>query len=296
MPQRKISIIVLHRRHYGMTAACLQSLRRCSYPNVEIIVVDPGTTDGSADRLMLNFPEVIMVTAPKDCGSAAGYNTGMREAAGEYFLLLDNHSIVHPGFLEPLTDALDDDPAAAAASPLIRYYSAPSYIHYAGGPDRIGLIRGVKQWRGWNTMLPHRYSAVEPTTALHGAAIMVRRDACQLAGPLDERFTADYMDLEWSMRMRQAGLRILFVPHSMILLKESSVPAADRSKDARNRLRSRLWLCRKHLPLHRYLLALLYVWIIDIPHAVLVLIARSNIQAVPALVGGSLEGTFTRGS
>lgn len=292
----KVSIILLNWNQYALTAACLQSLRRCSYRHIEIIVVDQASTDGSADRLSINFPEVMVIANTKNTGFTGGNNQGMRAATGEYYLLLNNDTVVHPGFLEPLVDAMENDPFAGAASPLIRFYAAPKFIQYAGGPERIDLIRGRNTWRGWKTTVPHPYTAVEPTTAAHGAAFMVKQSAVKQVGMLDERLFIYYEEYDWSLRLKKAGYSILFVPQSQILHKESMTLTKENPFRTRLMARNRLWLSRKYLPLHLHLLSVAYVWCCSLPLNVVRYLFKSRLKQIAALVSGSFEGTFASAS
>jgi GT2 family glycosyltransferase len=288
----KVSVILLNWNQYALTASCINSLRRCTYPNIEVIVVDQASEDGSADKLTINYPEITLIANDANTGFTGGNNQGMKAATGEYYLLLNNDTVVHPSFLEPMIDALESDPVAGACSPLIRFYSAPKYIQYAGGPERIDLIRGRNIWRGWKTTIPHPYTEVERTSAAHGAAFMVKRSAVDRIGMLDERLFIYYEEYDWSLRLQQAGYSILFVPQSEILHKESMTLTKDSPFRTRLMARNRLWLSRKFLPLYQHALSIAYVWCCSLPLNVVRHVRNGKPQLAKALLAGTFEGTF----
>ncbi|MFZ4619975.1 MAG: glycosyltransferase family 2 protein [Bacteroidota bacterium] len=288
----KVSVILLNWNQYELTAACLNSLRRCTYPNIEMIVIDQASTDGSTERLMINFPEIKLIANKKNTGFTGGNNQGMAVAKGEYFLLLNNDTVVHPSFLEPLVDALESDPDAAAASPLIRFFFAPTFIQYAGGPEQIDLIRGRNTWRGWKTRIPHQYSTVEKTSAAHGAAFMIKSSVVERIGMLDEKLFIYYEEYDWSLRIRQAGYSILFVPQSEILHKESMTLTKDSPFRTKLMARNRLWLSKKYLPSYQHALSVAYVWFCSLPLNIARYTFRRKFDLAKALFAGSLEGTF----
>ncbi len=288
----KVSIILLNWNQYELTAACINSLRLCTYPNMEVIVVDQASKDGSAERLQINYPEVKLIANRVNTGFTGGNNQGMSVAHGKYFLLLNNDTIVHPSFLEPLVDALENDPRAAAASPLIRFFFNPTFIQYAGGPEKIDLIRGRNTWRGWKTRIPHQYSVVEETSAAHGAAFMIKSSVVEKIGMLDEKLFIYYEEYDWSLRIRQAGYSILFVPQSEILHKESMTLTKDSPFRTKLMARNRLWLSKKYLPSYLHALSVAYVWFCSLPLNIVRFTYRRKFGLAKALFTGSLEGTF----
>ncbi len=288
----KVSVILLNWNQYALTAACINSLKECTYPNIEIVVVDQASHDNSVALLQECYPEITLIQNAKNTGFTGGNNQGMSAATGEYFLLLNNDTEVNPSFLEPLVEALESDATAAAASPLIRFFFTPSFIQYAGGPESIDLIRGRNVWRGWRTQMPHSYSSVEKTTAAHGAAFMIKRSIVEKIGMLDEKLFIYYEEYDWSLRIREAGFSILFVPRSEILHKESMTLTKDSPFRTKLMARNRLWLSKKYLPFYKHFLSVSYVWFCSMPLNIIRYAARNKFDLAKALFAGSVEGTF----
>ena len=111
-------------------------------------------------------------------------------------------------------------PTIGALGPKIRYFDRPEVIQYAGGKP-VDLWRGRGGWRGFREEDRGQYDAVEETHGAHGAAFVVRREALEAVGPLDASLFIFYEELDWSVRIRQAGFKIVYVPGSVVFHKES---------------------------------------------------------------------------
>ena len=98
----RVSVTILNLNSFEVTLDCLRSLRQIDYPNYEVVLVDNGSTDGSADRLAAAAPEVRLLRSESNLGFAGGCNIGIRDAMArgtDYVLLLNNDTLVAPDFL-----------------------------------------------------------------------------------------------------------------------------------------------------------------------------------------------------
>jgi len=146
--------------------------------------------------------------------------------------------------LERLLLALDQDPAAAAAAPLI-YLAAPrDRIWYAGGRCIVGL--GHASHRGLRDRDEGQYREVEPTGYLTGCCLVARREVWETIGLLDERYYIYGEDADWSLRARAAGYRLLFVPTARLWHKVSASAGAGSPWKIYQRLRANLRLFARH--------------------------------------------------
>ncbi len=136
-----VTAVVLSWNGREHTLACLRSLERVAYEPFSVLVVDNGSTDGSADAVAAEHPDVTLVRLPENLGFAGGMNAGIRAALDEgadAVVTLNNDMEVDPEFVSPLVEAFDADPAAAAACSQILFQGEPSRIWYAGAPYRPG--------------------------------------------------------------------------------------------------------------------------------------------------------------
>ncbi len=240
-----VSIVLINWNQPALTADCLRSLLRCSYPAVEIIVVDNGSADDSVPRLRDEFPTITILEAGENLGFTGGNNLGLTHATGEFLLLLNNDTEVAVDFLEPMVAAARANPDVGAMSPRIRFFDHPDTLQYAGAHP-TDMRRGRGGWRGWGDQDTGQYTAPEETLAAHGAAFFIRRSAMEQVGMLDEALFIFYEELDWSRRLRDAGWRILFVPGSVVFHKESMTTGKVSPFRTYYMSRNRILFIRRH--------------------------------------------------
>lgn len=285
-----VSVILLNMKQVELTVACLASLRQVSYPAVEIIVVDQASNDGSVERLRAQFPGVRVIASDVNLGFTGGNNLGMHHATGEYILLLNNDTEVTPGFLEPLIAAAEADPSVGALSPLIKYYQAPDTIQYAGGPRELDIVRFRSPWRGTKEKDNGQYQVSEQTSIAHGAAFLVRREVVESVGMLDDRFFIYYEELDWSLRIRKAGYRIMVVPSSVVYHKESMTVGKISPLKSYYQTRNRILLNRIHADTLSHVAFFVYQMAASFPATVLRLLSARRMDLLTAYLRGFRQG------
>jgi GT2 family glycosyltransferase len=128
-----VSIISINYNNARVTCEMLASLRRLTYPRVEVIVVDNASPTEDPAPIAEQFPEVRLLRSAQNLGFAGGNNLGVRVARGEYLLFINNDTEVEPGLLEPLLAAFRAHPRAGIVSPKIVFHHSPDrLIQYAG--------------------------------------------------------------------------------------------------------------------------------------------------------------------
>ena len=130
--QHKVSIIIPHYNNYSILDECLKSLKKISYKNIEIIVVDNNSEDDSLLLLTENHKDIIIQKSKINLGYAGGCNLGSDIATGEYLLFLNNDTIHNEDFLDKLVEVLDNNQEIACVQPKIKNYDNKEYFDYAG--------------------------------------------------------------------------------------------------------------------------------------------------------------------
>jgi GT2 family glycosyltransferase len=198
------------------TIACLRSLLKATYPEVSVIVVDNGSTDGGPDAVEAEFPDVRVLRLGENRGFAGGVNAGLAEAlsaGADFALLLNNDAEVDPGFLEPLVDAASSTSVAAACPQILE--ADGGRIWYAGASyDPRKGYQGRHTGYGDPPLPPT--AGPYATDRACGGAMLLRRAVIEQVGVLDEGLFAYAEDVDWSMRARATGLEILVVPASLV--------------------------------------------------------------------------------
>ena len=247
---KRLEIVVLNWNGLEDTRALLKCLRACRAPegwSSAVLVVDNGSSDGSVTALEQEFPEVSVLALPENRRFAGGNNAGLKDAldrGADAVMLLNNDTEADPALCERLLLALEQDPDAGAAAPLI-YFAPPSQlIWYAGG--RCVPEFGFTAHRGLRTRDDGHYREVERTGYLTGCCLLATRSAWERVGLLDERYFIYGEDADWCLRARAAGFELLFVPTARLWHKVSSTTGAASYFKIYQRSRANLELFSRH--------------------------------------------------
>jgi GT2 family glycosyltransferase len=211
-----LSAIVVNYRRPEMTCACLGALREALEAlgePAEIVVVDNGSNDGSAEVIRAAAPEALLVELPENTGFPTGASEGIRRSSGEWVMLVNNDVIVEPGAPRELLAAAGSRDDAGSVAAQMRFANDAGTINSAGiGVDRLGIA--------FDRLLgaPPAASESEPVEvfgACGGAALHRRRMLDDVEG-MDETyfFALDDADLAWRAQMR--GWRCLYAPAAVV--------------------------------------------------------------------------------
>lgn len=215
-----VAIIIVNWNRRADTLACLASLRQLTYPNVTIMLVDNGSTDGTADAVREAFPQITVIELEDNLGFAAGNNIALSRAIAQgmdYALLLNNDTEVEPRLLDALIDAAEQDPRVGIVGPKIYYYDTPTILWSAGGT--IDWLRGTTAMRGLNSQDTGEFDQIQEVDFVTGCALLVRCSMLETVGLLDERFGMYFEETEWCVRAARQGRRIIYTPHGHVYHK-----------------------------------------------------------------------------
>ena len=215
-----VSIVTINYEHPDVTCALLESLRHISYPNIEVIVVDNASFKDDPSIISRLYPEVLFIQSKENLGFAGGNNLGIRQAKGEYVMLLNNDTEVDPGFIEPLLRKLKSDPRIGSVSPKIRFFHTPDTIQYAGiNPYTPVTLR--QYLIGLGEIDSGQYDTTCETFSIHGAAMMIPVSVIKKVGLMAELYFLYYEEHDWAERIKRAGYKIFYVHDSLVMHKES---------------------------------------------------------------------------
>jgi GT2 family glycosyltransferase len=208
-----VSVVIPSWNGASLLGPCLDALAAQTHRDVEVIVVDNGSTDGSLALLAARVPAVQVVTFPENRGFCGAVNAGIRKSRGEIVALLNNDTRADPGWLEALVLAFERRPDIDfCASKMVKMHD-PHRLDNAGVGYRVdgfALTRGANAPDGpeWN-------EAREIFGACAGAGAY-RRAVFDDVGLLDERFFAWYEEVDLSFRAQLRGHRCLYVPAAVV--------------------------------------------------------------------------------
>lgn len=204
------------------TLDCLSTLSTISYRNFKTVVVDNGSTDGSAEAFRRAYPEVAVLELRQNLRFAGGNNAGIRYAldhGADLLLLLNNDTTVDEGFLGHLVTRIQTDPTIGMVAPKIYYHDDPGRIWFAGGA--ISMWTGTMRHTGIREPDHGQYDQTRAIEYASGCCMLVRNEVVRKIGMLDESFYMYTEDADWSMRVRRAGYKIVFEPRARIWHKLS---------------------------------------------------------------------------
>jgi GT2 family glycosyltransferase len=232
----KVSIILINWKNEKYTKPCVESLRKITYPNYEIIIVD----NESKGKLRYRDKRIKVVKSKTNLGFSIANNVGVHYATGELVLILNNDTTVEPGFLEPLVAELGE--GVGMTTPIIFYPDGT--LAYAGGAlKKYGTYHiGHGQEKPHFMFLKNR--EVDYAT---GCCFLMKRKFYQDLGGFDEYMFIYLEDVDLSLRVRHHGFTINCIPASKIVHHEG-VSTKKRNSRFFRRLGEHhiLYIAKKH--------------------------------------------------
>jgi len=220
-----VSIVSYNTR--DLLRECLRSIYQESKSVAfEVFVVDNDSADGSADMVEREFPAVNLIRSPENGGFARGNNSALRKAGGRYYLLLNPDTQLVNDAIGRLVAYMDAHPRVGGAGSMLLEDDRSvqtvcrrfSRIRHEIGELMPLLNRLRTDWLS-RDYLPDRfdYGAEGETDYVQGACLMVRREAADEVGLLDERFFMYSEEEDWCFRLKRAGWRVMYVPDAVIV-------------------------------------------------------------------------------
>lgn len=283
----RVTIITINYNQLQLTCELLESLRKVSYQNLEVIVVDNASNENPSPTLKEKYPEAHLILSEENLGFAGGNNLGIKASTGKYLLFLNNDTEVHPGFLEPLVALFERTPNAGVASSKILYYNSDNTIQYAGS-SRIDPFTGRSKRIGWMEKDHGQHNIQRETDLAHGAAMMVPKSVIEKVGMMPEFFFLYYEEVDWCESIKKAGYRIYFVPDSKVYHKESMSIGKKSTLKTYYMTRNRLLYMRRNTSGVKKLTWILFFLVFTLPKNALTFTLQRDIQQGKAFWRGLL--------
>ena len=246
MTQPIVSVVIVNWNGKHLLADCLDALVAQDRKDVEIILVDNGSHDGSAPFVRERYPSVKVIMLPENKGFAGGNNAGIGHATGQYIALLNNDTKADPAWLANLLKEAEVSPHAVGMwACKILSYDHPDIIDNVGlllYPDGLGRGKGrLERDRG-------QYDLTGEALFPSGCAGLFRKEMLDEIGLFDEDFFAYADDVDIGLRARLAGWKCVYVPSARVYHKYSSSSSAYSPFKAFLVERNRIWVLLKYYP------------------------------------------------
>lgn len=247
-----VSVVIVNWNGRRYVEACVTSALDQTYAPVEVLVVDNGSTDGSAPLLKEQFADrVLLLEKDKNYGFAEGVNIGIRAARGRYIALLNNDAIAGPDWIAAMVTAIESKAPVGMCACKILFYHTPKII------DKVGHLMypdGLNVGRGLGEADHGQFDRPEEALFPDGCAALYKRELFEDVGLFDDQFFAYGDDADLGMRARWMGWECLYVPTAVVHHVHSATLGKYSPQKAFLVERNRVWLAVKIFPL-RVLLA-----------------------------------------
>ena len=289
MPARWCTI-VLSWNGREETLACLASLARATGEQDAVVVVDNGSVDGSAEAVAERFPEVALIRNGANLGFAGGNNVGIRHAlahGAEWVVLLNNDATVEPGALDALRAAAARHREAGILAGKLFFREPADRVWFAG--QRFWPLVGYSgRPRGYGKPDAAELRVEEPTGRAAGAFMAISRAAIERVGLLDEELFAYVEDVDWSLRVREAGMAVVLVPDAVARHGVSASTGGERGSTHAlyYGMRNTVVVSERHRPLPQPLKALRRWLVLAVFLAQALLLSEGRLPYVRAVLGG----------
>lgn len=280
-----ISIITLNWNQTESTCQFLESTKKLSYKNYEILVCDMGSTVDPGPRIFSgNYPNTRLLKTDNNSKVNGGVNWAVKQANGDFILLINNHTEVTENLLEDLLAPLLADNVLGVTCPKIRSFQHKDVIEYAG-------YKPVNKVTGANTIIGNRqkdkgqYDKGAYTHGAYSGAMMLRKSVIEKAGMLPQSFFIYFDDSDVSARIIKKGYKILYQPKAVVYNKSSI--AAGTHKTAMQvyySTRNRIMYMRKNSNLAQFSAFMLFFSLFFLPFNVIQFVVKRQFKHLNAFM------------
>ena len=242
----KVTIIIPNYNGCHFMEPCLASLKKQTYKDYQILVVDNASTDGSVEYVKEHYPEIEVIALKKNYGFCKAVNVGIRRSTTPYVILLNNDTTADPYYIEEMVRTIEKSPRIfSVSSKMIQMYH-PELIDSAGD---LYTLTGWGVCRGVGRPVSNYTETDEVFSACAGAAIY-RRQVFQKIGLFDEKHFAYLEDIDVGYRARIFGYRNLYCPTALVYHVGSGTSGSKyNSFKVRLSARNNIYLNYKNMPL-----------------------------------------------
>lgn len=239
-----IDVITVNWNGKDFISQCISSLNEQNYKTLKTVIVDNGSTDGSADLFHKNDKAFQVISLPRNLGFAIANNIALRNTESQYVALLNNDAIAHPLWIQTILNSLQRHPQAGFAASKMIFASDPDTI------DRVGdayTVAGTAMLRG-RGQPAEAFSSLEWIFGACAGAAIYRTDMLKDIGLFDEDFFLLYEDVDLSFRAQLKGYKCLYVPDAIVYHKGSASIGHDSPTSVYYSHRNLEWVYIKNMP------------------------------------------------
>lgn len=281
----KVSVITVNFNQAAVTESLINSILQYYSPlDLDIIVVDNGSKDNHVGKWQEIYPQIKFIRSEENLGFAGGNNLGTKYAAGTYLFYVNNDTEFTAGLVEALCAVMDTRPGVGMVSPKIRFFHNKQLLQYAGFTEMNFMTCRNKCIGEFEEDHGQYDGSTGPTGYIHGAAMMVRRQALDEAGLMAENFFLYYEEIDWCERIRRAGFGIWFCAEGLIYHKESISVGKNSPLKEYFMNRNRILFMRRNAPMPARLIFFLHFTLLVAPRNIISYISKKRTELIKPLL------------
>lgn len=279
MPE--LSVILVSFNDWIHLEKCLQSLLAVApEKNLEVVVVDNNSSDGSPGLVKDRFPEVKLIRNEKNLGFARACNLGIQASAGEFVLFLNNDTIVNVQVLSVLLEKIRENPLIGAVGPALLSGQKTYQVSFGKKVDFFSEFIQKGFFNLYNAKKLRSDSKARDVGWLSAACLLARRKALEEAGCFDENYFLYFEDIDLCYKIKQSGWILRFLPQAHIIHFGGTSTSAVKISSRYYYRKSQIYFYRKHNSRLSQSLLRIYLWL--------------NFNFSPTLVHGRKREDFQR--
>jgi GT2 family glycosyltransferase len=251
----KVAVVILNWNGIKHLREFLPSVLTSVYPNLDIVVGDNASTDGSVEFIEQDYPSIRLIKNNDNYGFTGGYNRVLEHIEADYYILLNSDVEVSPGWIKPVIDLMESDPLIAAAAPKILAYNQKDHFEHAGAAggyiDSFGYP--FCQGRIFYEIEEDKtqYQQSKEVFWATGAAMFIKKHCWHDAGGFDERFFAHMEEIDLCWRLKNMGYKVMYCAESEVFHLGGGTLNAENPFKTYLNFRNNLFLLANNLPFWR---------------------------------------------
>jgi GT2 family glycosyltransferase len=264
----KVAVVILNWNGVKYLKQFLPSVLASTWPGLDIVLGDNGSTDGSVAFVRENFPSVKIIETGNNYGFTGGYNRVLSQVQADYFILLNSDVEVVPGWIEPVIELMESDALIAAAAPKLLSYAQKNQFEHAGAAggfiDSFGypFCRGRMFYEVEDDLGQYQQSG--EVFWASGASLFIKKKYWDEAGGFDEFFFAHMEEIDLCWRLKNMGYKVMYCAQSTVYHVGGGTLNAENPFKTYLNFRNNLLLLKKNLPFGRALFVILMRFWMDL--------------------------------
>jgi GT2 family glycosyltransferase len=251
----KVAIVILNWNGIKHLRQFLPSVLSSICPNLEIIIGDNASTDGSVEFIEQEYPSIRIIKNDQNYGFTGGYNRVLSQVKADYYILLNSDVEVYPGWIAPVISLMESDPLIAVAAPKIKSYLQKDHFEHAGAAggfiDKFGYIfcRGRMFYEIEQDK--RQYQQSDEVFWASGAAMFIKKHCWEEANGFDDSFFAHMEEIDLCWRLKNIGYKVMYCAESEVFHLGGGTLNVENPFKTYLNFRNNLSLLKKNLPFWR---------------------------------------------